>query len=306
MRAIHTASLLLILLILGAAATADPPNLDWSFSPEGPAGEGYVRSLIVTESGGIDAFGSSDYQEYTNWFMTLSSDGQFQHILGISVFVGDELHKAPDGGYVVQGPTIYKLNDDLDVIWQLETPIYYGTINLHPFDDGYYTTGSFDNDSQFVGRISLDGDIEWLNTLADSSAYNVQTLAPVPGDRGVFVAGTSEIDNGENRALFVARISPSGTLLWLRTYAQLPTGILHSVRKLIVRNDGRVLACGEVIGSGGLHWSYTLLTRDGDVVLFRRGMDVRDAALLPDGGVIAAGKGGGMLVRRDARLRAYP
>ncbi|MBS1262265.1 MAG: hypothetical protein MAG453_01608 [Calditrichaeota bacterium] len=212
------------------------------------------------------------------------------------------MQQSPDTGYVFSGEHIYQL----DASWQIEWELSPGgedsgnVSTVFVFRDGYYVSGSIAGGAEYFGRISSNGELLWSRVFGEPDWDLVQSAAPIPGDRGVFVAGVSETlsDDGETTALFVARLDPDGAIVWLRTYPQLPAWIME----LILRDDGRLLACGSATGSGGYGWSYALLSHHGEVLRVQRGMDVRDAVLLADGGVIASGAGGGLLVRRDARL----
>lgn len=179
------------LIVACSLAVAQAPDLDWNFSPQGPWGSETIRSLVSDGSGLIIAFGWAVNQAYASWVSTVSADGEFQDLVGFPIVLGSEMQQSPDTGYVFSGEHIYQL----DASWQIEWELSPGgedsgnVSTVFVFRDGYYVSGSIAGGAEYFGRISSNGELLWSRVFGEPDWDLVQSAAPIPGDRGVFVAG---------------------------------------------------------------------------------------------------------------------
>jgi uncharacterized delta-60 repeat protein len=183
----------------------------------------------------------------------LNPQGQieWQKIFGGNAYdIVNAVEQTFDGGYIVAGSTnsfgagsydiwILKLNESGDITWQKTygKEMYDFGLSIHETrDGGYAVAGQFDNYSGCAFKLTSQGNVEWFRILGDVTMTDIQES---PGG-GFVVAGAARGGAG-GVDLYVAELSPRGTLKWQRIYGSGEDDWGHSIQCL---SDGDILVAG--------------------------------------------------------------
>jgi enterochelin esterase-like enzyme len=165
------------------------------------------------------------------------------------------------------------------------------------------------SDDAFAAHLSDDGIVEWVTQFGDTAAADRVYGTDAAADGGLYVAGytSGSIDgtaNAGDKDAFVARVSTSGEVEWIR---QIGGSGEDKAQAVVEGADGEVYIAGMTSGAmpgstshGGLDGWVARLTAAGDLEWLKQIGTTEsdlfwDLAADPAGGVIGAGFTGGAL-----------
>lgn len=175
----------------------------------------------------------------------------------------------PGGGFAVVGssPTPYLFQYDASLN-MVSTTGYSGTVGatvIPTANGGYLLLG----DDFSLVKTDINGGIEWETRLEGAYTGGRGDGGLIQDSNGDFVvtAGTQTAFTGGNRHVYVAKLSPTGVLLWAKTYAF--GGVSQLGRSIIETQDGGYLVGGteafenllmKIDANGVVQWHKTFVT----------------------------------------------
>lgn len=311
----RTATALLILVIfLAGAASAQIPDTAWTRTYGGPDREG-AHDIDRTSDGAFIVVGENEptYANNNAYLLKIDSDGD---TLWTTDFGGDynddigrSVRETTDGGFIVCGYTgvsnsnevfLWKTNPQGGTQWATTfapTPDNRGHCVRQTSDGGYIIAGqgwivrgSFGSYDMYVIKTNSGGGVEWERFMG--------------GEMNDFALGVCEMPNGDFIATgrtqsfggwdaYLVRLSPSGDSVWARAVGE---GAQDEGTGILAMEDG-----SGVIFTG-LHYTYgpgsdAFLSRadnDGNVLWTRTYGDDQEQyggslVRMPDGGYAITG-----------------
>ena len=152
---------------------------------------------------------------------------------------------------------------------------YYGS-SIKPLSDGgFFVSGYAYEGSTYdmwTYRIDKQGFIVWSNVISCPLQSKVYSM-DLTDDGGCIIAANRYIGcNGNSKAIFLARFSSSGSLIWQKDLSSLGNSIPQQIRKIGTESyiiAGSAPTSGIIIkisGSGDLGWSATYGTSNNEVL----------------------------------------
>jgi hypothetical protein len=152
------------------------------------------------------------------------------------------------GGYSIGNAIATDKQDNV-----ITTGYYYGVVDFNP-GNGSDTLASIDNDNDiYVQKLDSAGNLLWARTMGGS--YDDRGQAIVTDNTGnIYIAGyftgTAEFNTGGisqsataagNSDAFIAKLSPTGTLLWVKAFGGTDADVING---LAIDRDGNLYVTG--------------------------------------------------------------
>lgn len=249
---------------------------------------GYV---VAGYSYSIDGDVSNNHGLKDYWILKLDTDGDtvWTKCLGGSSFdYANAIHCTTDGGYIVAGQSrsndgdvsvnygqedywIVKLNTEGAIIW---SKCYGGSGHdiakavMETTDSMFIVVGITTSDDHFVHghngsgydywilKLNSVGDTIWTKCYGNSKNDWASSITQSP-DGGFVIAGTTEIENIDNRLDFwILKLNSEGDSLWSRYYGGSGWDLASSIKQT---SDGGYIVAGRTNSSDGDVWGGNII-----------------------------------------------
>jgi outer membrane protein assembly factor BamB len=265
-------------------------NVTWQGTYGGTHDES-LNAILEMEDGFLLAGGTESFDSLNHadaWIVRLESDGTLvqQRLYGTDGGgeAASDLQPTADGGYIFTGWTysfgvntdawVVKLNADLSIAWQKTyggpEPDFGSDIRPTPQGDGYYLAGSYftgvgDDWDAFLMKLDLLGDIVWQYSYPHMGREGVVVELAADGD--LVMAGSRNLrDTPPAADGWIARIDPTGAMVWRKTYAGPDFGDYEVFSSLDLGFGGECLIVGQTdsVGIGDADMLLLRVDADGD------------------------------------------
>jgi hypothetical protein len=133
------------------------------------------------------------------------------------------ISKTNDSCVIASGTGIYKIANNGNIVWARKfiEKLYIASV-WQTFDHGYVVTGRRENSSQpseiFIGKFNSAGNLDWAKSFTVTNFMNQGASVKQAPDSSYFVCGYAKSSPSFTTSAFLAKLSSSGNIQWVKTY----------------------------------------------------------------------------------------
>jgi len=202
----------------------------------------------------------------------------------------DSIQQTSDGGYIVTGSSILKLDSNGDLVWKKTFKGEFHSIQQITY--GGYIAAGYTAGDVYILKLDKNGNLVWQKIYGGSNsdeAYSIQQTS----DGGYIVAGYTDSFGAVGHDVYILKLNADGNLVWQKTFDRNAHDYAFSIQQT---SDGGYIVAGKTssFGTGSSDVYILKLDADGNLVWQKTfgGSGVDGAYSIQqtsDGGYIVAG-----------------
>jgi hypothetical protein len=240
--------------VISKAVSASVSEANLWAATYGNNGDDLLNAILQTNDGGYIAAGYKFSLSEGNamWLIKFDPNGGIaweKTYAGMASTNSSSIQQTNDGGYIVAGGRVLRLDENGTIIWQKE---YVPTISITSIqgtvDGGYIVSGGFyDVTGYFITaflKLDSGGGISWYKTF-DIGLHTNPGLIHQTSDGGFIAIGDviSSLSDGSLDA-WILKLDSNGDITWQKTFGYPSTGVnLFSIEQT---TDGGYVATGWI------------------------------------------------------------